>query len=213
MEWCFQEVGFGRKGQKRALEHALQTGTNYLLGLFYATVRFSYQKKFELKQYRWCYVAEPEHADFVEVLGTILNGAYGIVDKRDRSFGIGLNPSFAGGAHLNGQNALTNPEYAGLFADCQRLLGKCENFGKHRKDAVDKSSHLQNAMSLENKQNDKKRKIDQLSEEKIALEADMVESTAHTNSESARRQRLSLDLSQAVAALKARKTDRASVQE
>lgn len=152
MEWCFQEVGFSRSGSKRANQHITQEGTNYLLGLFYATVVYCFEEVFELKQYTWSFVAEPQHANSLEVIGSIVNGTFGF-EVGGKSMGIGLNPSMAGGMPMTGPSSLTDPSLHQAFRFAQRQLVKCQDVwlehlehirkcGAIMSDALDKQTQL-----------------------------------------------------------------------
>lgn len=130
MEWCFQEIGFSRSGLQRASHHTTQEATNYLLGLFYATLQYCFQDSFELRQYRWSYVGEPEHAGFLEIVGSLVNGTYGLT-VTGTPLGFGLNPSLAGNVSMTGPKALTDPKLQPGFRFAQQELAASAAWKEH----------------------------------------------------------------------------------
>jgi len=95
-EWTLCEVGFGERGHARASEHIQHESTNYLFGLYTAVLKFKWPGEYKITPWALFDVLEPAHANFCEVLGSLLVGSYGVYG------GFGLNPALAGGLSLGG---------------------------------------------------------------------------------------------------------------
>ncbi|KAK5094113.1 hypothetical protein LTR70_004317 [Exophiala xenobiotica] len=93
-EWTMCEVGFGERGHARATEHIQHESTNYLFGLYTAVLKSKWPGEYTITPFALFDVLEPAHANFCEVLGSLLVGSYGIYS------GFGLNPALAGGLSL-----------------------------------------------------------------------------------------------------------------
>jgi hypothetical protein len=133
--WCFHEVGFGVHGQARATDHLTHKGTNYLFGLYTAAMQYTYPNVFDIKQYRLNYVAEPEHADIVEIINSMVGFSY--------SHEGGLNPALAGGASLSGETAITDASFDQHWRDAQALMAEADLMTKSRKvDAKKRHDYL-----------------------------------------------------------------------
>lgn len=94
VQWTLSEVGFGERGHQRAVQHERHEATNYLFGLYTAVLKYLYGEEFCIKTFALMDVMLPEHANFVEILGSMISGSY------MHDGGFGLNPSLAGGLSL-----------------------------------------------------------------------------------------------------------------
>jgi hypothetical protein len=114
LPWSFQEVGFGVKGIVRAQDHLSHDGTNYLFGLYTSVLRAKFGRLFEIKQ--WCLnlVARPEEADIAEILGSVVGGTYHTC--------CGLNPHLAGGASMQGRNAINKDNWAFMYEEVKQIV-------------------------------------------------------------------------------------------
>lgn len=109
-EWTLSEVGFGERGFRRARQHERHESTNYLFGLYTAVLEHNFPGAYTIKTFAVMDVLEVEHANFCEVLGSLIGGTYAIYG------GLGLNPSLAGGLPLgDGKKSLGRPGMATLW--------------------------------------------------------------------------------------------------
>lgn len=88
MRRCFQEVGWGADVHGRAADHPTHIATNYLLGLFHATVTRFNPGVFKMFQYQVLRVTTPDHASLSEYLISQVASSYW--------YEAGLNTELAG---------------------------------------------------------------------------------------------------------------------
>lgn len=112
--WCFQEVGFGSRASSWGPQHVYHNGTNYLFGVFTASLMSLYPRSFDITTYAVMAVMQPAHVDGCEVLGSLIGGSYG------KGKWLGLNPVFAGGNNVGGPNFQMSTEMASLFEQNRR---------------------------------------------------------------------------------------------
>lgn len=116
LRWCSSEV-VGVKGYRRAMQHPTHEDTNYLFGLYTAVLRYLFPGEFEIETVVLMEDLLPEHADFCEVLGSMLVGSY--------AMDTGLNPVLAGGADWSkGPQAINRAELDPLWAAVQSRFEK-----------------------------------------------------------------------------------------
>ncbi|KAK5075622.1 hypothetical protein LTR70_009086 [Exophiala xenobiotica] len=135
LSWCLSEVGFGVRGFRRSMQHRTHEGTNYLFGLYTAVLEYLFPKEFDISTVAMMDVLFPEHADFCEVLGSMLVGSYAMHG--------GLNPVLAGGADLSrGSKAINRPELDTVWADVRLAFEKKDVWEKVRKVEAAKTEAL-----------------------------------------------------------------------
>lgn len=96
MRRCFQEVGWGADVFGRASQHPSHIATNYVNGLFHATITRLYPGVFEMRRYQVLRVVGQEYASLSECLISQLASSYWYLG--------GLNPTLAGNCPDTGRH-------------------------------------------------------------------------------------------------------------
>lgn len=123
LDWSLSEVGWSIQGHKRAMQHVQHEATNYLFGAFTAVLEKEFPRMFEIRSYTVMDVSEPGHANFCEVLASMLLGSY------CRKAGFGLNPTLAGGeSEGTGKRGLNRPELDGHWIAAQNRVASKRTF-------------------------------------------------------------------------------------
>jgi len=115
VQWSLCEVGFGERGHQRAVQHERHEATNYSFGLYTAALKYLYGDEYCIKTFALMDVMAPGHANFVEILGSMISGSY------MHDGGFGLNPTLAGGLSLGeGMRGLNRPQLKPLWLTAQK---------------------------------------------------------------------------------------------
>lgn len=130
MRRCFQEVGWGADVFSRAAQHPNHVATNYVIGLFHATVTRFYPGVFEMRQYQVLRVVRPEFASLSEYLISQIASSYW--------YEGGLNAELAGRCPYKGHHQQ-------FYAENTRAVSESSLYKdnvKYQKEMVSKTNDM-----------------------------------------------------------------------